>query len=88
MILKLFKLLFSVSITSFILKFAIARSLDEGLGFRRKYETFAIGLSLERTVRYHTIRGKFHEINQNLQKIGLKKIKIDFQNAKLGFIFI
>ena len=79
-LLKIFKLLFGVPITSFSLKFAIDRSLDD-----ERYETSAVGLSLERAMRYYTIRGKFHGVHPDLAKIGIRKI--DYNQEKIGFIF-
>ena len=81
-LLKIFKLLFGVSITSFSLKFSIDRSLEDV-----RYETAPVGESLKRATRYYTIRGKFNGVHPELAKIGVKEIKIDYNHEKIGFIF-
>ena len=81
-LLKIFKLLFGVSITSFSLKFSIDRSLEDV-----RYETAPVGESLKRAMRYYTTRGKFHGVHPDLAKIGVKEIKIDYDQEKIGFIF-
>ena len=68
--------------TSFNLKFSIDRSLED-----TKYEKAPIGLSLERAMRYYSIRGKFHGVHPDLEKIGVKKIEINYADEKIGFIF-
>ena len=68
--------------TSFNLKFSIDRSLED-----KKYEKAPIGLSLERAMRYYSIRGKFHGVHPDLEKIGVKKIEINYAEEKIGFIF-
>ena len=81
-LLKIFKLLFGVSITSFSLKFSIDRSLEDV-----RYETAPVGESLKRAMRYYTTRGKFNGVHPDLAKIGVKEIKIDYIKEKIGFIF-
>ena len=81
-LLKIFKLLFGVSITSFSLKFSIDRSLEDV-----RYETAPVGESLKRAMRYYTTRGKFNGVHPDLAKIGVKEIKIDYNHEKIGFIF-
>ena len=45
-----------------------------------------MGQSLERVLRYHTIRGKFVGVNPELQKIlGIGKVDFDFTNKELKF---
>jgi len=82
-LLKICKLLFGVSITSFLLKFAIDRALDG-----KKYETADIGSSLERVLRFYTIRGKLIGVHPALVAVGVKKIEMDFQKEELKFIFV
>ena len=81
-LLKIFKLLFGVSITSFSLKFSIDRSLEDV-----RYETAPVGESLKRALRYYTTRGKFHGVHPGLAKIGVKEIKVDCNYEKIGFVF-
>merc|ERR1719300_188892 len=88
------KLMFDVSITSFLLKFATDRALDG-----KKYETADIGESLCRVLRYYTIKGKLTKVktrdgvsnsvgvHPRLKAIGVKKIMVDFTNSQLEFIF-
>ena len=79
---KTLKFLFGVKITSFILKFAIDRSLPHS-----RYERAPIGASLERVLRYHTVKGKFFGVHPDLKEIGIKKIEVDFVNEYIVFIF-
>ena len=64
-----------------------------------KYEDAAIGLSLERVLRYFTIRGKLTHIisgsrvgvsagiHPGLKAFGVQKIEIDFDSEEVAFIF-
>ena len=64
-----------------------------------KYEDAAIGLSLERVLRYYTIRGKLTHvsigsrvgisagIHPGLKAFGVQKIEIDFDSEEVAFIF-
>ena len=62
------------------MKFAVDRSLEG-----RRYETDPIGPSLQRVLRYWTVRNKFEEasIHPDLKKIGVARIKIE----KEGLVF-
>ena len=80
--LKMFKLIFGVSITSFFLKFAIDRTLDG-----TKYENMDLGTLLKRALRYHTVRSKFIGVHPELKEIGVKKIEIDYEKKCVNFIF-
>ena len=82
-ILKIFKLLFDVSLPSFFLKFAIDRALEG-----KKYEKTDIGPSLERVMRYHIVRGKFEGVHPLLRKMGVSSIKIDLKKEEILFNFI
>ena len=82
LILKILKLLFGADLTSFSLKFAVDRSLDE-----TKYEEAPIGPSLERALRYHTVRGKLCGVHPDLDKIGVTKIEVDFETETVSFFF-
>ena len=37
--------------------------------------------------RYYSVRGKIRGVHPDLKKIGVKEIKIDFENEEIGFIF-
>ena len=50
-ILKICKFIFDVIITSFVLKFGIDRALED-----ERFEKADLGQSIERVLRYHTIR--------------------------------
>ena len=64
-----------------------------------KYEDAAIGLSLERVLRYFTIRGKLTRVSSGsrvgisagihpgLKAFGVQKIEIDFDSEEVAFIF-
>ena len=82
-LLKIFKILYGLEITSFLLKFAIDRGLED-----KKFENIDLGKSLERVIKYHQIRGKFDiKPYPNLQKrIGFRKFELDFINGKLKLI--
>ena len=79
---KILKLIFGVSITSFFLKFAIDRTLADD-----KYENMDIGILLKRALRYHTVRGKFIGVHDELKEIGVKKIEIDYDKKCVNFMF-
>ena len=81
-ILKILKLLFGVDLSSFSLKFAVDRALEE-----TKFEVAPIGPSLERALRYHTVRGKLCGIHPDLVKIGITRIEVDFKAEKVCFSF-
>ena len=57
----------------FQMKFAVDRSLDG-----RRYETDPIGPSLQRVLRYWTVRNKFEEarIHPDLRQIGVTSIRV------------
>ena len=82
MTLKIFKLIFGISITSFFLKFAVDRTLPY-----RKYETMDLGTLLKRAMRYNTVRGKFVGVHPEFKEIGVKKIEIDFEKKCVIFMF-
>ena len=60
-----------------------------------KYKDAAVGLSLERVLRYFTIRGKLTHvrsgssagIHPGLKDFGVQKIEIDFDSEEVAFIF-
>ena len=79
---KIFKLIFGVSITSFFLKFAIDRTLTDG-----KYEDMDLGTLLKQALRYHTVCGKFVGVHPELKEIGVKKIEIDYEKKCVIFMF-
>ena len=79
---KIMKLIFGVSITSFFLKFAIDRTLND-----EKYENMDLGTLLKRALRYHTVRGKFVGVHPELKEIGVKKIEIDYEKKCVIFMF-
>ena len=59
------------------MKFAVDRSLD-GV----KYETADIGESMERVMRYWTVRDKFGGVHPALRRIGVGRIKVDKEGLK------
>ena len=81
-LLKIMKLICSGSVTSFSLKFATDRGLEDVV-----YETAALGPSLERVLRYYTLRGKLDGVHDDLAKIGVKAIKIYYEEEEFEFVF-
>ena len=81
-LLKIIKLIRNGSVTSFTLKYAIDRGLEDVV-----YETAALGPSLERVLRYFTLRGKLDGVHDDLAKIGVKAIKIYHEEEELEFVF-
>ena len=77
--LKILKLCCKADIESFKMKYAMDRCLGDS-----KYEKADIGSSLERVLRYWTLRGKFDGVHPDLAKIGVKKIQVD----KDGLTFV
>ena len=77
--LKILKLCCKADIESFKLKYAMDRCLDD-----YKYERADVGSSLQRVLRYWTLRGKFDGVHPDLRKIGVKKIKVEED----GIVFI
>ena len=59
------------------MKYAVDRSLDG-----KKYETADSGESLARVMKYWTVRGKFDSVQPELEKIGVKRIKITATGLK------
>ena len=62
-----------LAIFLFQMKFAVDRSLEG-----RRYETDPIGPSLQRVLRYWTVRNKFEEarIHPDLREIGVTSIRV------------
>ena len=77
--LKIMKLCCKADIESFKMKYAMDRCLAEW-----KYEEEDIGSSLERVLRYWTLRGKFDGVHPDLAKIGVKRIQVE----KDGLTFV
>ena len=66
------------SITSFLMKFAVDRALDD-----KRYEDADVGVSLRRVLRYYTVRTKFTGVHPSLADIGVKDIEVRVD----GFLF-
>ena len=62
----------------FKMKYALDRSLDG-----KKYETMDIGTSLERVMRYWTVRDKFNGVHPDLREIGVTRVSVSQQ----GLVF-
>ena len=77
--LKIMKLCCKADIESFKMKYAMDRCLSD-----EKYVKADIGSSLERVLRYWTLRGKFDGVHPDLAKIGVKRIKVN--NDGLTFV--
>ena len=63
---------------SFKMKYALDRSLDG-----KKYETMDIGTSLERVMRYWTVRDKFNGVQPDFKEIGVSRVSVSQQ----GLVF-
>ena len=77
--LKIMKLCCKADIESYKMKYAMDRCLDGS-----NYEEVGISSSLERVLRYWTLRGKFAGVHPDLANIGVKKIRVD----KEGLTFV
>ena len=77
--LKIMKLCCKADIESFKMKYAMDRCLSDS-----KYEKADIGSSLERVLRYWTLRGKFDGVHPELEEIGVKRIEV----ARDGLVFV
>ena len=60
------------------MKYALDRSLDG-----KKYETMDIGTSLERVMRYWTVRDKFNGVHPDLREIGVTRVSV----SEHGIVF-
>ena len=61
------------------MKFAIHNALENS-----RYETGDIGTSLERVLRYWTVRDKFRGVHPYLESIGVEKVEV----LKDGILFV
>ena len=77
-LMKILKKCTDDSITSFLMKFAVDRALDD-----KRYETAQVGASLRRVLRYYTVRTKFTGVHPSLADIGVKDIEVRVD----GFLF-
>ena len=77
--LKIMKVCCKADIESFKMKYAMDRCLSG-----TKYEKADIGSSLERVLRFWTLRGKFDGVHPELEKIGVKRIEV----ARDGLVFV
>ena len=76
---KILKKCTDAKIQSFKMKFAVHNALAH-----KRYETEDIGSSLERVLRYWTVRDKFNGVEETLAKIGVKNIEVQ----KDGLLFV
>ena len=67
------------------MKFAVDRSLEG-----RRYETDPIGPSLQRVLRYWTVRSKFEEarIHPDLREIGVTSIRVQDEGLLFEDFFL
>ena len=75
---KILKKCTDASITSFVMKYAVDRALDD-----KRYETADFGPSLRRVLRYYTVRTKFFGVHPCLSDIGVQEIEL----TEEGFLF-
>ena len=77
--LKIMKLCCKADIESFKMKYAMDRCLAGP-----KYEKADFGSSLEKVLKFWTLRGKFDGVHPDLAEIGVKKIQVE----KDGLTFV
>ena len=70
-IMKILKKCTKSKLTSFMMKFAVHNALANV-----RYETEDTGVSLERVLRYWTVRDKFPGVEEALAEIGVKRIEV------------
>ena len=70
-IMKILKKCTNAKLQSFKIKFAVFNALANA-----RYETEDIGTSLERVLRYWTVRDKFNGVEETLAKTGVKKVEV------------
>ena len=70
-IMKILKKCTDAKLQSFKLKFAVYNALAHS-----RYETEDIGTSLERVLRYWTVRDKFNGVEETLANIGVKRVEV------------
>ena len=61
------------------MKFAVDRSLAA-----KKYEIADVGSSLERVMRYWTVRDRFRGVHPALERIGVRRIDVN----RNGLVFV
>jgi len=70
-IMKILKKCTDAKLQSFKIKFAVFNALANA-----RYETEDIGTSLERVLRYWTVRDKFNGVEETLANIGVKRVEV------------
>ena len=78
-IMKILKKCTDAKLTSFKMKFAVHNALANA-----RYETEDIGTSLERVLRYWTVRDQFNRVHQSLKDIGVERIEVTNE----GLLFV
>ena len=71
-IMKVLKKCADANLTSFQMKYAVDRSLDDEM-----YETASIGHSLTRAMSYWTVRDKLKGVHKKLADMGIRKILVE-----------
>ena len=70
-IMKILKKCTDAKLTSFKMKFAVHNALANV-----RYETEDVGVSLERTMRFWTVRDMFTGVEETLAEIGVKRVEV------------
>ena len=79
LILKILKLCTGAEVTSFKMKFAVERALwDDKKGDK------PLVTSLQRVLRYWTLKERFSEVHPELRNVGVKRVEV----TEKGLLFI
>ena len=77
---KILKKCTDAKLQSFKMKFAVHNALSHV-----RYETEDIGVSLERVMRFWTVRDMFNGVHKSLAEIGVKRVEV--KEDGLLFVF-
>ena len=69
-----------MSLCDFQLKFAVDRALND-----RKYEEVDIGPSMQRVMKYWTVRDKMNSVHQELEEEGVTKIEVTEEGLEFHY---
>ena len=78
-VMKILKKCTDAKLQSYKMKFAVHNALANA-----RYETEDIGTSLERVLRYWTVRDQFNRVHQSLKDIGVERIEVTNE----GLLFV
>ena len=76
---KILKMVTQAKVTSYQIKWAVSESL-----LNMTQDKILLGEAIQRVMDHHTIRGKFNDVNADLQIVGVKRVEV----TEEGFKFI